>query len=434
MTEPRRFCGVDWAEGHHDVSLVDDTGKQVAKVRISDNLTGYRTLLDLLAEHGDSAENPIPVAIETSRGLLVAVLRAGTRPVYAVNPRSAARYRDRHSVSGKKSDTQDAYVIANILRTDRDMHRPLPADSELGQAVTVLARAQQDTVWNRQQLGNQLRSLLREYYPAALTAFQHKENGLARPDARAVLATAPTPTAAAKLTLTQFKAALKRGGRQRAFDTEATRLKAIFRTEQAHHPALVEEALGVQMTAILAQFDAACTAEASLAEAVETSFRRHPDADILLSFPGMGVQTAARVLAEIGDDRSRFADARGLKAYAGSAPITRASGKKSFVGRRFVKNNRLAGAGFSWAFNAFTNSPGADARYRQRREAGDWHAAALRNLFNKLLGQLYHCLATRTPFDENKAFPVSCTSDQQQPNLSEPDSTPPRSKPLLHAA
>ncbi|MFC8722255.1 transposase, partial [Kitasatospora sp. NPDC057198] len=110
--------------------------------------------------------------------------------------------------------------------------------------------------------------------------------------------------------------------------------------------------------------------------------------------------------AEIGDDPARFADARGLKAYAGSAPITRASVKKSYVGRRLVKNNRLLHAGFLWAFSALRTSPGAGARYRRRREKGDWHAGAQRNLLNRLLGQLYHCLHSGLTFDENTAFPA----------------------------
>lgn len=112
----------------------------------------------------------------------------------------------------------------------------------------------------------------------------------------------------------------------------------------------------------------------------------------------------ARVLAELGDDRARFADARALKSYAESAPITRASGKKRFVGRRFVKNNLLINAGFLWAFAALTASPGANAHYRRRREHGDWHAAAQRHLLNRFLGQLHHCLKTQQHFDEQQAF------------------------------
>lgn len=136
------------------------------------------------------------------------------------------------------------------------------------------------------------------------------------------------------------------------------------------------------------------------------AFLQHPDAEILLSFPGLGIQLAARILAEIGDDRTRFTNARGLKAYAGSSPITRASGKRSSITRRWVKNDRLNHTGYLWAFAAPNGSPGAKAHYRRRRdEHGDWHAAALRNLFNRMLGQLHHCLQHRKPFDELTAFP-----------------------------
>ncbi|MEU8868965.1 IS110 family transposase [Streptomyces umbrinus] len=403
------FCGIDWAESHHDVALVDQDGTLPAKRRISDDAAGYRLLLDLLVEYGDTADEPIPVAVETSRGLLVAVLRIGERKIFAINPLAAARYRDRHGVSRKKSDPGDALVLANILRTDMHAHRPLPDDSDLARAIAVLARAQQDAVWSRQQIGNQVRSLLREYYPVALDAFLGKQGGLARPEARAVLAAAPTPRAAARLTQPQLRAALKRAGRVRGIDAEAERIKTALRAEQAHQPPLIEDAMGAQLRALLGQLDAACRAVDDLAQAVEASFLQHPDAEIMLSFPGMGVQLGARVLAETGDDRERFADARALKAYAGSAPITRASGKKRFVGRLFIKNNRLVNARHHWAFAALKASPGADAHYRRRRKHGDWHAQAQQHLFNRMIGQLYHCLQTRQPFDEQHAFTSSST-------------------------
>jgi transposase len=141
------YCGVDWAEKTHDIALVDDTGQLLAKRLITDDAAGYRLLLELLAEYGDTEESPIPVAIETSRGLLVSVLRTGKRKVFAINPMAAARYRDRHSVSRKKYDPGDALVLANILRTDMHAHRPLSDDSDLGRVIAVLARAQQDSLW-----------------------------------------------------------------------------------------------------------------------------------------------------------------------------------------------------------------------------------------------------------------------------------------------
>jgi len=382
------FCGIDWAEDHHDIAVVDLRGQLLARRRISDDAAGLAQLLELLAAHGDSAQDPVPVAIETPRGLLTACLRATGRQVYPINPMAVARYRDRHSVAGRKSDHGDAVVLANILRTDAHAHRPLPADTELAQAIAVLARAQQDAVWARTAAHNKLRSHLREYYPAFLAAYADARGGIARPDARAVLAAAPTPAAAARLTLAQLRALLRQAGRRRGIDAEAARLREAFRASQMRQLPLVEDAMGRQALALLRQLDAACAA-----------------ADDLTSFPGLGPIAGARVLAETGDDRSRFADAKGLKAYAGAAPITRASGKTTAVLHRRVKNQRLAAAGYVWAFAALTASPGARAHYDRRRADGDRHAAAQRNLFGRLLGCLHHCLATRQHYDEHTAFP-----------------------------
>ena len=400
------FCGIDWAEAHHDIAIVDPEGRLVGRQQISDDAAGFAELVELLATHGDRSEAPIPVAIETSRGLLVACLRATGRPVYAINPLAVARYRERHSVARKKSDRGDALVLANILRTDLAAHRPLPADSELVRAIAVLARAQQDAVWDRTLAHNRLRSLLREFYPAIFAAVAGKRGGLLRPEARTILAAAPTPTAAARLTLAQLRSLLGRAGRRRGVDDEARRLHAVFRASYLHQPLLVEEAMGRQALALLRQLEAACTSAEELAAAPIAQFATHPDAELITSHPGLGPLTGARVLAEVGDDRSRFADARAVKAYAGAAPVTRASGKSRQVSHRRVKNQRLAAAGYLWAFSALSASPGARAHYDRRRAAGDGHIAAQRNLFNRLLGCLHHCLQTRTRYNEQAAFPT----------------------------
>ena len=399
------YCGIDWAEDHHDIALADRDGKLLARLRIGDDAAGLAELLALLAEHGDSTADRIPVAIETPRGLLVACLRAAGRPVYPINPMAVARYRDRHSVSGKKSDHGDSVVLAGVLRTDIGMHRPLPADTELAQAIAVLARAQQDAVWDRTQAHNRLRSHLREYFPGFLAAFPAR-GGIIRREARAIAAAAPTPADAAKLTLAQLRVLLKKAGRSRGIDAEATRLREAFRAGQMRQLQLVEQAMGRQTLALLGQLDAACAAADDLEHAVTQSFNLHPDAGIITSFPGLGILTGARVLAEIGDDRSRFQDAKGLKAYAGAAPVTRASGKTRSVTHRKIKNNRLNAAGYTWAFSALTASPGARAHYDRRKDTGDRHAAAQRNLFSRLLGCLHHCLLTGQHYDEATAFPA----------------------------
>lgn len=274
----------------------------------------------------------------------------------------------------------------------------------------MLTRAQQDAVWTRTQAANKLRSVLREYFPAALLAFFHRSGGLTRPDARAVLTAAPTPRAAAALTRAQLRAALRRAGRTRQIEPDIDRLRDVFSAEYLHHPAAVEDALGRQALALLGQLDAACTAADSLAEAVTAAFTDHPDAQIITSFPGLGPLSGARILAEIGDDRGRFADARALKAYAGAAPVTRASGKSRTISHRQVKNQRLAACGYTWTLTALRASPGANHHYRRRRAAGHWHTATQRHLFNRLLGQLYHCLQTGRLYQEDRAFPETVTT------------------------
>ncbi|NUK23501.1 IS110 family transposase [Streptomyces lunaelactis] len=399
-------CGIDWAEDHHDVALVDETGKLVAKRRITDDADGFRQLLALLVEAGDTVQAPIPVAVETARGLIFACLRAGGRKVYSINPMAVARYRERRSNARAKSDHADAMTLANILRTDADVHRPLPDDSELVQAIAVLARAQQDAVWNRAQLNNQLRSHLKQYYPAALAVFQVRGVGLDSREARAVLAVAPGPATAARLTRAQLRAALRKSGRQRNIETWVERLRTAFAGEYLHQLPLVEQAMARQTLALVAQLDAACRAADDLGDAAAEAFAEHPDAEVVNSFPGIGPLTGARVLAEIGDDRSRFADARALKAYAGSAPVTIASGKSHVVRHRRVKNQRLAAAGYVWIFGALP-SPQVKAEYDRRRALGDRHTAAMRNVFNRLLGGLHHCLQSGQKFDPDKAFPTA---------------------------
>jgi transposase len=405
------FCGIDWAETHHDVAIIDGDGQLVAKKRIADDPSGFAELVELLAKVGDTAEAQVPVAIETPRGLLVASLRATGRPVYPINPLAVARYRERHSVARAKSDHADAMTLANILRVDAHLHRLLPADSELCQAIAVLARAHQDAIWRRTTAHHQLRSLLREFYPTFLAVFTGRFTlGIASPEARAVLAIAPTPAAAAKLSVSRIAAALRRAGRSRGIDQTAAEIKAELGKPQLRQPVLVETAMGKNALALLAALDTACHSVEDLGQASAELFQTHPDYAIITSFPGLADSTGARVLAEIGDDRARFADARGLKAYAGSAPITRASGRSMSITHRHIKNNRLANVGWMWAFTAASNCEPARKHYRQRRENGDRHAAATRHLFNKLLGQLHHCLLHRQTFDETKAFPASLSA------------------------
>jgi hypothetical protein len=177
-------------------------------------------------------------------------------------------------------------VLAHILRTDMAAHRPLPADSELVQAIAVLARAQQDAVWDRTQAHNKLRSHLREYFPGFLAAFANLRDGIMRPEARAILAAGPTPDTAARLTHARLRALLTKVGRRRNIDAHADRLRQALTTVQLRQLPLVEQAMGRQTIALLRQLEAACASADDLATAIAEYFARHPDAEIITSFPG----------------------------------------------------------------------------------------------------------------------------------------------------
>jgi len=376
----------------------------------------------MLAAAGDSAEEPIAAAIETPRGLLVAALRAMGRPVYPINPLAVARYRERTSVSGKKSDHVDAMALANILRTDRHLHRLLPDDSAEARAISVLARAYQDAVWRRTKLVQELRARLREYYPGFLSAFAAGAGSgrglsttqLASADARAVLAIAPSPAEGVKVSKARVETALRRGGRQRRITSLAASIVAALRTPQLRQDPIVEQAMRVETLALLSVLDAVCASVDQLGGALVEAFAQHPDHKIITSFPGLADISGAIVLAEVGDDRNRFVDDRALQAFAGSAPVTRASGKSRTVSRRRTKNNRLAGIGYSWAFTAAARPSPAREHYLRRRGRGDGHPAALRHLFNRMLGQLHHCLLTGQTYEPIKAFPHAMPTPVQQ--------------------
>jgi transposase len=162
--------------------------------------------------------------------------------------------------------------------------------------------------------------------------------------------------------------------------------------------------MGRQALALLATLDVECRNVDELGQATAETFQQHPDHAIITSFPGLADNTGTRILAELGDDRTRFTDARSVKAYAGSAPITRASGRSVSITHRRVKNDRLAAAGWAWAFAALAHDEHANRHYRHRRDHGDRHPAALRHLFNRMLGQLYFCLQTGQHYQPHKAF------------------------------
>jgi hypothetical protein len=397
------FVGDDWAEDHHDVYLMDEAGTQVAARRLPEGLAGVGQLHDLVAGHADDP-GQVVVGIEKDHGLWVGALVASGYQVYAINPMAVARYRDRHRVSGAKSDAADAKLLADLVRTDRHNHRPLDGDSDDAEAIKVLARAHQNLIWLRARQVATLRAGLLEYYPAALQAFPNLGDRDRDRDALAVLGRAPTPDQGARLSLSKIGAALKAGGRKRNIEEKAQEIQAVLRAQQLAAPAAVTAAYGAATRAtvniLLELTDQISAVEAELAQ----HFRAHPDADIYLSLPGLGVILSARVLGEFGDDPNRFTTAKCRKNYAGTSPLTVASGRKHAVLARHVRNQRLYDALDRWAFATLKCSPGARAFYDQHRAAGDTHHQALRALANRLVGILHGCLRHHILYNEDTAW------------------------------
>ncbi len=408
------FIGDDWAEDHHDVELVDDDGQVLARRRLPEGIGGIAGLHALIADHlpedwielePEQVQALVKVGIETDRGPWVAALVAAGYEVFAINPLSVARYRERHSTSGAKSDAGDAHVLAEIVRVDRTHHRPLAGDSQEAEAIKLVARTHQSLIWERSRHVLRLRAALRDFFPAALEAFPD----LDAPDALELLAAAPDPARAGRLNRRRIIAALKRANR-RNIEARATELVQVFGAEQLCRSEPVEAAYAAIVASQATIIATLNTQIEQMAAVVEAHFGQHPDAEIYTSQPGLGVVLAARVLGEFGDDPHRYTDAKARKNYAGTSPITRASGKKKIVLARYARNRRLGDAVQQWAFCSLRGSPGARAYYQQLRARNIGHQAALRQLANRLVGILHGCLKTHTRYDETTAWSHHLTS------------------------
>jgi transposase len=396
----RLFAGDDWAEDHHDVELMNQAGRVLARARLPEGIAGITRFHQLVAAQlGEDDDGEVVVGTETGRGPWVAALAAAGYRVLAVNPLQAARFRDRHQVSGAKSDAADAHALADMARTDAHQLRPVAADTGGAQAVKVVARAHKTLIWERTRHTQRLRHQLREYFPAALEAFAD----LDAPEALELLAKAPEPQLAARLTKAQLSAALKRAGR-RDIPGRARHIRAALASAHLGQPEVITHAYAATVRSLIAMIKTADEQASTLHGQVEAHFGRHPDAEIYLSQPGLGPILSARVLAEFGDDPHRYACAKARKNYAGTSPITRASGKRRTVTARHIRNDWLTDALMTQAFTALRTSPGARTCYDQDRARGQTHNTALRHLANRLVGILHGCLKTHTPYNEATAW------------------------------
>jgi Transposase/Transposase IS116/IS110/IS902 family len=399
------FIGDDWAEGHHDVVVHDDAGKTLARRRLAEGADGIARFHELVAscwgEEGEPDPAQVVVVIETDRGPWVKTLAAAGYRVYPANPKQAARHKETIAVSGKKDDFFDAGALADMGRTRRHQMRELAAGSDIAEAVKIAARAHQKLVWERTRHLLRMRSALREYFPAALEAYAALS--LSGPDTLELRGRAPDPAAAAKLTITQITAALRRAGRRGDLAQRARDIQAALRAPHLAQPAVIAEACAASVQAAAAVITT-LNAQVNVMEAkVSGLFRRHPDAGIYLSQPGIGDITGARILGEFGDAPGRYASAKARKNYASTCPLTIESGKKHTVLARCIRNRQLIDALRAQALSALTASPGARACYDELRARGIGHDDALRRIASRLTEILHGCVKTGCEYDEAAA-------------------------------
>jgi Transposase/Transposase IS116/IS110/IS902 family len=400
------FIGDDWAEGHHDVVVQDEAGGELARRRLPEGADGIARFHELVASRfgGDGEPDPaqVIVVIETDRGPWVKAMAAAGYRVYPANPKQAARHKEAVASSGKKDDFFDAACLADMGRTRRHQLRELAADSDIAEAVKIAARAHQKLIWERTRHQLRMRSALREYFPAALEAY--KDLGLAGADTLELLARAPDPASAARLTTAQVAAALKRAGRRGDLTGRAREIRAALHAPHLGQPEVIAEAYAASVRAGAAVITA-LNEQARIMEArVSELFRRHPDAGAYLSQPGIGDITGARILGEYGDAPGRYASAKARRNYAGTSPLTIQSGKKKAVHARYIRNAHLIDPLRAQALAALTASPGARAYYDELRGTDHDNEDALRRVAGRLTGILHGCLKSGTRYDEATAW------------------------------
>jgi len=394
-SRPRYFVGLDWASDKHDVCVLDATGQIQVAFTVRHTAAGLGDLVRRLKRFGAPAH--LPIAIERPSGLLVDTLLDAGFPVIPIHPNALKASRPRYRAAPGKTDPGDAYILADVLRTDGHRFPALRAPSDPTKALRAAVRTRDDLVATRIQLANQLRSLLESFWPGAAAIFADVDS----PIALDFLETYPTPDSAARLGRHRLERFLKRAaycGRRPAAEL-LERLRAAPRGQAGP---LERETKGQLVRAVVAVLRRLVDQIRQLEGLIAAHLAQHPDGALLQSLPRTGTVNAAQILAELGDDRLRFPTAEQLAAEAGVAPVTHSSGKHRGVACRFACNKRLRQALTTWADNSRHAHPWAAAVYRAARARGCDHPHAVRILARAWVRVLWRCWQARTLYDPAK--------------------------------
>jgi transposase len=391
------YAGIDWANEHHDVLVIDETGRQVGTLRVDHSPQGMSKLNTFLEQIiGSESKDQMACIIETTHGLLIAHLLEAGWPVYPVNPRTVDR---RRAASGAKTDTIDAYLLAKTGRADlADLHRLTP-DSEKIAELKLLTRDQDALIQMQTRLVNQLTACLKAYYPVALELFakvQQKSTLL-------FLQTYPTPQAAMAASAHQITEVLRQAKHPNPIPVAAEIV------ERLHQPHLQADAVTTRaksrlMLVLVSQLLPLLEQIRQYDKEISTLFLTHEDHELFASLPRAGKRLAPRLLAEIGDDRTRYRDASSLQALGGTSPVLFQSGMYAKAHRRLGCIKPLRNALHHFAWQTTQSEPWARAYYQRKRAEGKSHTVAVRALANVWVRIIFaiwsqHCCYETTIFE-----------------------------------
>jgi len=383
------YVGLDWADTHHDVEVLDEAGKRVGARRFAHSHKGLNELKQFVLSIAASPEN-LACIVETNHGLLITFLLEAGIPVYPVNPKTANQLR---KAAGAKTDQIDAHLLAKIGRLDLAELRRLEPDSPTVQELKTLTRDQDALIQTQTRLVNQLTACLKEYYPAAL----HLKASVQQRSTLLFLQAYPTPQAAQAASVEAITATLRTGKH-----TKATRVAPkIF--EELHRPHLVGNSAMIRaksrlMLSLVKQLLVVIEEIASYDEAISTLFLTHPDHELWHALPRAGKRLAPRLLAEWGDDRTRYAGATSVQALAGTAPVPFQSGNYAKAHKRFACVKPLRNALHQFAWQSTLQEAWALAYYQRKRAEGKTHSMALRALANVWVRIIYRMWVNKTSY------------------------------------
>ena len=392
------LVGLDWADEKHDVCIRDEFGATLTELTIAHSREGLELLRDQVRAASRGQETEVLCAIETNQGLLVNFLLEQGWTVYALNPKAVDRYRDRLRNARAKSDRLDAWLLADILRTDRQLHRPIQPDSELVRELRELTRSREDLGQESVRLINQLQACLKTYWPESLGFFSE----LDRPIALDFLARYPTWKQAHKASLKVLQAYFKTHHHPR-WEQKAQAIYEALRAPRIDAPAYLVRPRSRQMLHLVRQLQTVTADLKTFDKEIERLLGMHPDGQLFLSLPGAGANLAARMLAEIGDSRERYATANSLQCDAGTAPVTKKSGKSlSVVLFRRTCKKQLRHALHLFAGSSLQYCPWARTLYEEQRAKGKRYAEAVRTVANRWVKIIFGMRRSGSCYDERR--------------------------------